>query len=165
MAKAYPMNENSLREILAEEARRHWTVEAADGILNHNDSPSSRAALAAMWRLYNIAIDDAARVAENPMCDDEVAADQIRALMTPRENLAAKIAERDAARGRPLTDKEKLENLRRALAMPEINEVVFKAATEAYLQHDTQVDVDGLRAALNVVIHHGCFCFHCNPSQ
>lgn len=36
-----------------------------------------------------------------------------------RERLRAKIAERDASRGRPLTDRERLDNLRRWLDEPE----------------------------------------------
>lgn len=44
------MHENEAREILAAETRRHWTVEEAENILRHNDTPSARAALAAMRR-------------------------------------------------------------------------------------------------------------------
>ena len=36
-----------------------------------------------------------------------------------RARLAAKIAEQDAARGRPLTDAERLENLRRFMNEPD----------------------------------------------
>lgn len=36
-----------------------------------------------------------------------------------RKRLRAKIAEQDAARGRPLTDHERLDNLRRWLDTPE----------------------------------------------
>lgn len=49
------MRDEELREILAQETRRHWTVEEARNIERQNDTPSSRAALAAMRR-----VDDAA---------------------------------------------------------------------------------------------------------
>ena len=53
----YPMNENSFREILAEEARRHWTVEAATGILDCFElamRTAYRAALSSADFLYHV---------------------------------------------------------------------------------------------------------------